>query len=196
MSTIRSILYSKLAAIVVSFTLFNSTAHALEDLEPEVKKEVTCLAKNIYYEAGLEHYEGQLAVAQVTVNRTENSKFPDTICGVVNQKTKVSSGKLVCQFSWVCEQNRRGINYSSDRWYNSLKIAKDVVLDGLRLETLDDALFFHNTHVSPGWGLERVAKIGGHVFYSNDRVRSKHSHQPKIQKTKSKSIRHKNKRHR
>ena len=165
MSTIRSILYSKLAAIVVSFTLFNSTAHALEDLEPEVKKEVTCLAKNIYYEAGLEHYEGQLAVAQVTVNRTENSKFPDTICGVVNQKTKVSSGKLVCQFSWVCENKRRILNTQSPQYIESMEVAKKVLLENFRIQSLNNSLFFHADYVSPGWRKERIMKIGRHIFY-------------------------------
>jgi N-acetylmuramoyl-L-alanine amidase len=171
MSTIRSILYSKLAAVVVSFTLFNSTAHALETLEPEVKKEVTCLAKNIYYEAGLEHYEGRLAVAQVTVNRSEHDAFPDSICGVVYHKTQArSTGKTVCQFSWVCEPNRRKINYASERWENSLSLAKDVILDGLRLDTLENALYFHNTLVNPRWGLERITRIGGHIFYSEQRT--------------------------
>ena len=172
MSTIRSILYSKLAAIVVSFTLFNSTAHALEDLEPEIKQEVTCLAKNIYYEAGLEHYEGRLAVAQVTVNRSEHESFPDSICGVVYHKTRAkSTGKTVCQFSWVCESNRRQINYSSDRWYNSVELAKDVIIEGLRLNHLEDALFFHNTHVNPNWGLQKITRIGGHIFYNEQRVK-------------------------
>lgn len=162
-------IYSKLAAMVVSFTLYN-TAYALEGLEPEVRKEVSCLAKNIYYEAGLEPYEGRLAVAQVTVNRSENEKFPDSICGVVNQKTRVPTGKWVCQFSWVCEGDRVRIKYDSDRWAESLQIAKDFVVDGVRLDTLSDALYFHNTHVRPGWGLERVAKIGGHIFYSSNKV--------------------------
>ena len=172
MSTIRSILYSKLAAVVVSFTLFNSTANALETLEPEVQKEVTCLAKNIYYEAGLEHYEGRLAVAQVTINRTEHEAFPDSICGVVYHKTRArATGKTVCQFSWVCESNRRRINYVSDRWYNSVNLAKDVILNGLRYETLSQALYFHNTLVNPKWGLERITKIGGHIFYSGRRIK-------------------------
>ena len=171
MSTIRSILYSKLAAIVVSFMLFNSTAIALEELEPEVKQEVTCLAKNIYYEAGLEHYKGRLAVAQVTINRVEHEAYPDSVCDVVYHKTRArATGKTVCQFSWVCESNRRSINYTSERWYNSVTLAKEVLVEGLRLDELADALFFHNTHVNPNWGLQKVAKIGGHIFYNNRRI--------------------------
>ena len=144
-----------------------------DELDPKVEKEVTCLAKNIYYEAGLESYEGKVAVAQVTVNRSENDKFPDTICGVVNQKTRVPTGKTVCQFSWVCDPTRSKIKYYSDRWENSLEIARNVIVDGLRLDHLDEALYFHNTAVRPNWGLERIARIGGHIFYSPDRVKSK-----------------------
>jgi spore germination cell wall hydrolase CwlJ-like protein len=60
------------------------------------------------------------------------------------------------------------IKYVSDRWKDSLNIARDVVHNDLRLEELDGALYFHNTHVRPNWGLERVARIGGHIFYSDD----------------------------
>lgn len=164
------VVFSKIAALVVYLMLCSTTAWALEGLEPEVKKEVTCLAKNVYYEAGLETYEGRVAVAQVTVNRSENGKFPDSICDVVHQKTRVPSGKLVCQFSWVCDPSRTRIDYDSARWFNSLEAAKDVVLEGMRLDRLGEALYFHNTRVNPRWGLERVARIGGHVFYSSDRV--------------------------
>lgn len=165
--------FSKIAALVVSLLLCSITAQAQDEFEPEVKKEVNCLAKNIYYEAGLETYEGRVAVAQVTVNRAENGKFPDSICGVVHQKTRVTSGRFICQFSWVCDSSRKKIDYDSPRWFNSIEAAKDVILDGTRLAHLSDALYFHNTHVTPRWGLERVARIGGHVFYSSERVTHK-----------------------
>lgn len=158
---------------VMVIALSAVTAVQADELDPAIQQEVTCLAKNIYYEAGLENYEGKVAVAQVTVNRAENGKFPDTICGVVHQKTRVPSGKFVCQFSWVCEPNRLKIKYYSDRWQNSLEVARDVIVNGLRLDHLNDALYFHNTHVRPNWGLERIARIGGHIFYSSERVKFK-----------------------
>jgi spore germination cell wall hydrolase CwlJ-like protein len=141
-----------------------SSVEAKEDLA--TNQQVMCLAKNIYYEAGLESFEGKVAVAQVTINRTEDSKFPKTICGVVHQKTQVAN-RVICQFSWVCNPVSK-IKYVSDRWKDSLNIARDVVHNDLRLEELDGALYFHNTHVRPNWGLERVARIGGHIFYSDD----------------------------
>ena len=57
--------------------------------QPKVDNQLLCLAKNIYYEAGLETRDGMIAVAQVTINRAGTGNFPGTVCGVVNQKTQV-----------------------------------------------------------------------------------------------------------
>jgi spore germination cell wall hydrolase CwlJ-like protein len=130
----------------------------------KVDSETMCLAKNIYYEAGAEHFRGKVAVAQVTVNRSEHEHFPKTICGVVQQRTQVGS-KIICQFSWNCNPVNK-IRYLSKAWQESLLIAKQVMTDDLRIEPLDAALYFHNTQVNPNWKLERVARIGNHVFYS------------------------------
>ena len=144
--------------------------------EPKVDNQLLCLAKNIYYEAGLETREGMIAVAQVTLNRAEDGKFPKTVCGVVNQKTQVTVVKenkpvvkTVCQFSWACEPPR-AVRYVSNAWQNSLEVAREVMYSGLRLENeaMAEALYFHNTHVRPNWGLERITRIGGHIFYSDD----------------------------
>lgn len=70
------------------------------DKKKVVMREVECLAKNIYYEAGSEPREGMLAVAQVTMNRVKSNEFPRSVCGVVYQQRKG-----VCQFSWVCEDD-------------------------------------------------------------------------------------------
>jgi spore germination cell wall hydrolase CwlJ-like protein len=67
---------------------------ASDDVGPQFNRELDCLAQNIYYEAATESYEGKLAVAQVTVNRTNSGKFPTSICGVVKQKN-VINGALV-----------------------------------------------------------------------------------------------------
>ena len=144
--------------------------------EPKVDNQLLCLAKNIYYEAGLETREGMIAVAQVTLNRAEDEKFPKTVCGVVNQKTQVTvvkenkpAVKTICQFSWVCNPPAP-VKFVSDRWEESLAVAREVMYSGLRLENdaMTEALYFHNTHVRPNWGLEKVARIGGHIFYSDD----------------------------
>jgi N-acetylmuramoyl-L-alanine amidase len=153
-------------SLSVVVTLSNAIANE------EVDQQTMCLAKNIYYEAGLEHYEGRLAVAQVTINRVEHDAYPDSVCDVVYHKTRArATGKTVCQFSWVCETNRHRINYASNRWNNSVQLAKDVISEGLRFDQLSDALFFHNTQVNPQWGLERLTRIGNHIFYSEKPVR-------------------------
>lgn len=162
--------YSKVitwSIIVLSFILLANPLAV--NAEEQHEQDIMCLAKNIYYEAGLEEFDGQVAVAQVTLNRVEHEEFPNSVCGVVYHKTKSNStGKTVCQFSWVCNVPSK-IKYSSQRWEESYGIARNVIIDGLRLHELQDAMYFHNTHVSPSWGrrLERLTKIGGHIFYSS-----------------------------
>jgi len=65
-------------------------------------KQLECLARNIYYEAGNQPFEGKVAVAQVTINRAESGQFPKDICQVVYQKNVVYE-RVLCQFSWYCE---------------------------------------------------------------------------------------------
>lgn len=150
---------------IMSLCVMVSISNAAE-MEDSQDQQLMCLAKNIYYEAGMEQFRGKVAVAQVTINRTENDKFPKTICGVVNQRTRVA-GKMICQFSWNCNPVGK-IRYLSDAWQESLMVAKQVLEANLRMERLDEALYFHAAHVNPHWGLERVARIGNHVFYSDD----------------------------
>ena len=64
-----------------------------------VLREVDCLAKNIYFEAGSESRAGKIAVAEVTMNRVKSREFPRSVCGVVYQKSR-----NICQFSWVCSR--------------------------------------------------------------------------------------------
>lgn len=133
-----------------------------------LEREIECLARNIYYEAGNESFEGKVAVAQVTVNRSEDERFPESVCSVVNQKTSFAN-KIVCQFSWVCTKKRAKIDY--ENWLEAKEVAEKVLLDGFRLAKLKDALYFHATHVNPNWGKVKVAKIGNHIFYK-DRIKS------------------------
>ena len=69
----------------------------------EREKQLECLAKNIYFEAATEPFEGKVAVAQVTMNRVESGKFPADVCDVVFQKNTFYN-RVVCQFSWYCEE--------------------------------------------------------------------------------------------
>jgi spore germination cell wall hydrolase CwlJ-like protein len=161
--------WANLSIVVIAVTVTTS-AQANEEINASTQRQLTCLAQNIYHEAGSESFNGKVAVAQVTINRANSGNFPSTICGVVHQKTQVAD-KTICQFSWVCDPLAKGRRVYSKAWKESQEIARKVLLDGLRLESLgSDALYFHNARVRPKWGLERIDRIGGHTFYSGDKV--------------------------
>ena len=134
------------------------------ELTPQLEKEIKCLAQNIYYEAGSEPYNGKVAVAQVTMNRVESGRFANTVCGVVKQKT-FWQGSTVCQFSWFCTPKAKLRIPDSINYQESLMVAQRVLLEGFGLQHLQEALYFHATHVNPNWGKVKVAKIGNHIFY-------------------------------
>ena len=145
--------------------------------EPKVAKivdpkQLNCLAKNIFYEAGGESLSGQAAVARVVMNRIAHG-FGKNPCAVVYQVSHVD--KLVddeiqkvklCQFSWVCE-NKGDPNKNSTRYKQAEQVAYDVLAYDAYTEVLPkSALFFHNLTVDPLWPYKQVAKIGNHIFYS------------------------------
>jgi spore germination cell wall hydrolase CwlJ-like protein len=130
------------------------------------ERQLACLAKNIYYEAGYESFEGKVAVAQVTINRANSGDFPADICGVVYQKSVIYQ-KVICQFSWYCEQPGRVKPMHAAAYDESYAVAKKVLLENFRLDGLKNAMYYHADYVNPGWGKEKVAKIGRHIFYSN-----------------------------
>jgi spore germination cell wall hydrolase CwlJ-like protein len=138
----------------------------------QVEKNLNCMALNIYREAGHEPFEGKVGVAQVTMNRVAHSQFPNEICDVVYQKNVVMS-RVVCQFSWYCDTNHRNRPINKEAYKESYEVAKKVILEGFRLDVLNDALYYHADYVSPNWRLDKVGKIGTHIFYkerSNDRI--------------------------
>lgn len=129
-------------------------------------KQLACLARNVYYEAGNESFKGQLAVAQVTVNRMRSGKFPNDICKVVSQ-SKTVGNQRVCQFSWYCDPTRNK-NLIISKTNSAYIAAKQVLLEGRRLSTITwDTFFFHrhDIEVNPVWPRKFVAQIGDHVFY-------------------------------
>ena len=127
-------------------------------------KQLDCLAKNIYHEAKGEPFEGKVAVAQVTINRAASGQFPSDICKVVYQKNVVYD-KVLCQFSWYCEQATVAKPKNTAAYKECQIVARQVLLEEFRLPSLNKALYFHGTHINPGWKREKVATIGGHVFY-------------------------------
>ena len=135
-----------------------------EQVGADINKQVLCIAKNIYYEAAKESHEGKLAVAQVTINRAESGQFPKDICQVVYQKNIVYE-KVLCQFSWYCETATMTRPRNMAAFKESEMVARQVLLEGFRLPSLQKALYFHATHINPKWNREKVAVIAGHVFY-------------------------------
>jgi spore germination cell wall hydrolase CwlJ-like protein len=130
----------------------------------QVKTDLECMALNIYREAGNEPVEGRIAVAQVTMNRVAHPDFPNTVCGVVYQKSVIMS-RVVCQFSWYCDSSHKNRPINQASYQESMEVAKKVILENFRLEGLNDALFYHADYVNPNWRLDRIQKIGAHIFY-------------------------------
>ena len=146
-------------------------------------KQLACMAKNIFYEAGSESILGQAAVARVVINRV-NHGFAKTPCAVVYQShivEKIIDDELtkvkLCQFSWVCE-GKSEPNTNSQRYKQAQQVAYEVMANDAYNDVVPKStLFFHNLTVDPLWPYKQVAKIGNHIFYS------KHKKQTNTQKT-------------
>lgn len=146
------------------------------------QKQLSCLADNIYYEAGSEITEGKAAVARVVLNRINNGGFGSTPCKVVYQINKVKQINnetdepfwvKVCQFSWVCE-GKGNPNKRDPRYQKSLQVAYDVLAyDAYKDIIPRSVLFFHNTSYTNNWPHTVVARIGNHIFYKKS---NKHGH--------------------
>lgn len=130
----------------------------------DVQKQLQCMAKNIYWEAASEPFEGKVAVAQVTLNRMQSGKFPTSVCGVVYQKNIVYT-KVICQFSWFCEANNVTKPVHANLYKESEEVARMVMLEGLRLPGLKEAMYYHADYVNPKWNKPRITQIGRHIFY-------------------------------
>lgn len=157
-SAIVSITQGKLEKLKnVQFEDSNITAAVRE-------QQLECLARNIYHEAGNEPFEGKVAVAQVTLNRAASGQFPNDICRVIYQKSVVYD-KVICQFSWYCETAAKTRPIHNAAYRESQEVAKKVLLEGFRLPSLNNALYYHATYVNPKWNRAKIAQIGNHIFY-------------------------------
>jgi spore germination cell wall hydrolase CwlJ-like protein len=134
----------------------------LVDAKARAKAE-KCLAEAVYFEARGEAVRGQIAVAQVVMNRAFSGYYPTTVCGVVFQSKYRHS---VCQFTFACEVNTEIIR-EPDMWERAKKIAK-AMLDGLIwLPEVGKSTHYHAYYVHPSWAAEmkRMYKFGVHTFY-------------------------------
>ena len=122
-----------------------------------------CLALTVYYEARGEIPDGQIAVAETVINRVEDSRWPDSVCGVVTQNRHPTSLHR-CQFSFYCDgqPERPG---DAIAWQKSQDIAKAVMDGSLSLGV--EATHYHTIDTRPVWAdsMESLGKIGDHVFY-------------------------------
>ena len=124
---------------------------------PALDAEATCLATAVYFESMGESLEGQLAVAQVVINRARSGKYPTTLCAVVKQKA---------QFSFVRAGQFPRIDAGCQAWRKAQAIARIASAEMAKVIPTD-VLWYHADYVAPSWGrrLARVEKIGAHIFY-------------------------------
>lgn len=145
------------AAAAFSGTLEQQVAAAAR-VETDTQEQ-DCLASAVYFESRGEPLKGQLAVADVVLNRVVSERYPDTICEVVEQPM---------QFSFVNATGRiPNADRSSEAWSRAVAIAR-IALAGTARAVDSDVLWYHADYVSPSWGrrLARQDRIGLHIFYS------------------------------
>mgnify|MGYP001168978256 FL=1 len=133
-----------------------------------------CMAANIYHEAKNQSMLGQFAVAQVVMNRVEDSRFPDTVCEVVKQGLTYRNGKVVigkCQFSWYCDGKSDEPNRDSKAWSNAIRHASIIMTETINIDVTDGATHYHASYVRPAWAKtkKRTTRIDKHIFYRWER---------------------------
>jgi len=145
------------------------------DFRPTAQKvelandEMLCLTQAIYHEARGEPESGQMAVANVIVNRAMSRKFPSTICGVIFQNAE--RGRYKCQFTFACD-GRSDMGTERRAWNRASHLAEVAFREfqqGKRPDIVPStALYYHTTGVKPKWSytFNRVAAIGTHLFYA------------------------------
>lgn len=130
------------------------------------ESELKCLATAIYFEARGEPEEGQIAVAQVVLNRLKNPTYPNTICGVVFQN---KSRRNRCQFSFACDGKSDRVTDSTS-WREAQELAKRAVEEQAAtfISEVGSATHYHATYVRPRWArrMTKTDKIGRHIFYN------------------------------
>lgn len=150
----------ELAALAGSSRLTFSALDALPKASGDAQWQ--CLAEAIYFESRGEPIAGQIAVAEVVLNRTASRNFPGSICGVTNQG--VGSGRG-CQFSYACDglSDVMKASVARDR---SEKLAR-LMIDGRPRTVAGGATYFHVRSIRPDWSrkFSRTVTIGQHMFY-------------------------------
>ena len=148
-----------------------------------------CLAENIYFEANNQSRTGMISVARVVINRVNDSRYPDTVCGVIHDGPKTESWKTQkldipdterewvpvrnkCQFSWYCDGKADDIPNINDnyKWQMAQEIANDILELDRWSGIIDGATHYHANYVNPKWSssLHYVGRVDDHLFYRWD----------------------------
>ena len=127
-------------------------------------KEEKCLADAIYFEARGEPLRGQMAVAQVVMNRVFSGYYPNSVCGVVYQN---ANRHLRCQFTFACEGKDLSRIDEVDMWEQAKRIAKDMLDGKIWLTEVGHATHYHAYWVHPSWvhEMNKMYQLGVHTFY-------------------------------
>jgi spore germination cell wall hydrolase CwlJ-like protein len=138
-------------------------AERLELVGAKRQKAHSCLANAIYFEARSEPEKGQIAVAQVVINRAFSGYYPNDICGVVYQN---KHRHLSCQFTFACD-GIPDVVYDKGSWATAERIANETLDGTLYLQDVGKATHYHAYYVSPYWArsMRKMARIGAHTFY-------------------------------
>ena len=130
-----------------------------------VEHETRCLTDAIYHEARSESEAGQMAVAEVVLNRVASGRYANTICGVVYQGADRATG---CQFSFTCDGSLKAA-IEPVAWSRAERVARDVI-QGHRRNLVGDATHYHADYVDPNWAgsYNRSVRIGKHIFYTDN----------------------------
>ncbi|WP_245559633.1 cell wall hydrolase [Amorphus coralli] len=127
------------------------------------KRQVRCLAEAVYFEARSEGRKGQMAVAQVVMNRLKNPAYPDSLCGVVYQN---KSWHNRCQFSFACDRVRDVVTDQAS-WKQAMEIAEGYTSQKMWLSEIGASTHYHATYVRPAWAphMKKIERVGLHIFY-------------------------------
>jgi len=166
-------------ALLTMFSSLCNAAEASRQMATHLKirfnmdsdsSEPVCLAKNIFFESRDQGIKGMYAVASVTLNRVRDSRWPNTICGVVKQRKL--RNKWICQFSWFCDgkSDKPNLNIRIERnaWDMS-KLIASIFLSYNVPDTTGGAMWYHADFVAPTWANSYVVttQINNHIFYQD-----------------------------
>lgn len=168
-NVISSILTATLIMGTASIPFIEKAQAQQTAAQVELDAQFECLALNIYYEARGSNLADKAAVADVVLNRTQDRRYPASICEVVQQGRQDANGNMIrhqCQFSWYCD-GRSDVPQDLDLWNEAQIIAYNMLASGKFRGITEGATHYHATYVNPSWAadLQQVGRIGGHIYY-------------------------------